>query len=72
MSKTHKFSITLVHGSEAARAKLRALRDDFARMASDAAYKRALIEEARAREAEWDTIKAASHKLRVRQGRLFK
>lgn len=70
MSKTHKFNITLVHGSEAARDKLRALRDDFARMASDAAYKRAVIEEARAREAEWDTIKASTH--RIKQKRLFK
>lgn len=69
MSKTNRYTI---HIQESERAKLRALRDDFARMASDAAYKRAVIEEARAREAEWDTIKAGSHKLRVRQGRLFK
>ncbi len=68
MSKTNRYSI---HIRESERAKLRALRDDFARMASDAAYKRAVIEEARAREAEWDTIKTTSHKLRVKQGRLF-
>lgn len=53
------------------RAKLRALRDDFARMAKDAAYKRAVIAEARAREAAWDAIKAATHPLKGRQGRLF-
>ena len=67
MSKTNRYSI---HIRESERAKLRALRDDFARMASDAAYKRAVIEEARAREAEWDTIKASTHKLKQR--RLFK
>ncbi len=68
MSKTNRYSI---HIRETERAKLRALRDDFARMASDAAYKRAVIAEARAREAEWDTIKADTHKLRAKQGRLF-
>lgn len=67
MSKTNRYTI---HIRENERAKLRALRDDFARMASDAAYKRAVIEEARAREAEWDTIKASTH--RIKQGRLFK
>ena len=67
MSKTNRYSI---HIRESERAKLRALRDDFARMANDAAYKRAVIEEARAREAEWDTIKASTHKLKQR--RLFK
>jgi len=67
MSKTNRYSI---HIRESERAKLRALRDDFARMASDAAYKRAVIEEARAREAEWDTIKASTH--RLKQRRLFK
>lgn len=67
MSKTNRYTI---HIRESERAKLRALRDDFARMASDAAYKRAVIEEARAREAEWDTIKASTH--RIKQRRLFK
>lgn len=69
MSKTNRYSI---HIKQTELAKLRALRDDFAHMARDAAYKRAVIDEARAREAEWDTIKAGSHKLRVKQGRLFK
>ena len=67
MSKTNRYTI---HIRESERAKLRALRDDFARMASDAAHKRAVIEEARAREAEWDTIKASTH--RIKQKRLFK
>ena len=67
MSKTNRYTI---HIRESERAKLRALRDDFARMASDAAYKRAVIKEARAREAEWDTIKASTH--RIKQRRLFK
>ena len=67
MSKTNRYTI---HIRENERAKLRALRDDFARMASDAAYKRAVIEEARAREAEWDTIKASTRPLK--QKRLFK
>jgi len=67
MSKTNRYTI---HIRESERAKLRALRDDFARMASDAAYKRAVIEEARAREAEWNTIKASTH--RIKQRRLFK
>ena len=67
MSKTNRYTI---HIRESERAKLRSLRDDFARMASDAAYKRAVIEEARAREAEWDTIKASTH--RIKQRRLFK
>lgn len=69
MSKTNRYSI---HIRETERAKLRALRDDFACMASDAAYKKAVIEEARAREAEWDTIKASTHRIKPKQGRLFK
>lgn len=68
MSKTNRYSAIKTQQLT----KLRALRDDFAHMARDAAYKRAVIDEARAREAEWDTIKAGSHKLRVKQGRLFK
>jgi len=68
MSKTNRYSI-IKHEQIT---KLRALREDFAHMARDAAYKRAVIEEARAHEAEWDTIKAGSHKIRVKQGRLFK
>lgn len=69
MSKTNRYSI---HIRETERAKLRALRDDFAHMARDAAYKKAVIEEARAREAEWDTIKASTHRIKPKQGRLFK
>lgn len=67
MSKTNRYSaIKSEHLT-----KLRTLREDFAHMARDAAYKKAVIEEARAREQEWDTIKAGTHKLRVKQGKLF-
>ena len=69
MSKTNRYSI---HIKQTELAKLRALREDFAHMARDAAYKRAVIQEARAHEAEWDAIKTGSHKLRAKQGRLFK
>lgn len=68
MSKTNRFSVI----KSQQLTKLRALREDFARMASDAAYKKAVIEEARAREAEWDTIKASTHRIKPKQGRLFK
>lgn len=68
MSKTNRYSVIKTE----ARAALRALREDFAHMARDAAYKKAVIEEARARESEWDNIKAGSHKLRVKQSKLFK
>lgn len=67
MSKSNRYSVIKTEQLT----KLRALREDFAHMARDAAYKRAVIAEARAKEAEWDTIKAGSHKLRVKQGRLF-
>jgi hypothetical protein len=65
MSKTNRYSVI----KEQNLIKLRDLREDFARMARDAAYKKAVIEEARAREAEWDTIKASTH--RIKQKRLF-
>ena len=68
MSKTNRFSVIKTQQLT----KLRALREDFARMARDAAYKKAVIEEARAREAEWDTIKASTHRIKPKQGRLFK
>jgi hypothetical protein len=64
--KHNRYSI---HIRETERAKLRALRDDFVRLASDAAYKKAVIAEARARDAEWDTIKASTRP--VKQRRLF-
>lgn len=50
--------------------KLAALRDEFSRLASDAAYKRRVIQEARERDADWDYIKANTRPLR--QGRLFR
>lgn len=68
MSKTNRFSAVKTQQLT----KLRALREDFAHMARDAAYKRAVIEEARAREAEWDTIKETTHRIKPKQGRLFK
>lgn len=68
MSKTNRFSVIKTQQLT----KLRALREDFAHMARDAAYKKAVIEEARAREAEWDTIKASTHRIKPKQGRLFK
>lgn len=68
MSKTNRFSVI----KSQQLTKLRALREDFAHMARDAAYKKAVIEEARAREAEWDTIKASTHRIKPKQGRLFK
>ena len=68
MSKTNRYSAIKTQQLT----KLRALREDFAHMARDAAYKKAVIEEARAREAEWDTIKASTHRIKPKQGRLFK
>lgn len=68
MSKTNRFSVIKTQQLT----KLRALREDFAHMARDAAYKKAVIEEARAREAEWDTVKASTHRIKPKQGRLFK
>lgn len=68
MSKTNRFSVIKTQQLT----KLRALREDFAHMARDAAYKKAVIEEARAREAEWDTIKASTHRIKPKQGKLFK
>lgn len=48
------------------RAKLRALREDFVRLSEDKAYKRKVIEEARARDAAWDTYKADTRQLRFK------
>lgn len=48
------------------RAKLRALREDFVRLAEDKAYKRKVIEAARARDAAWDTYKADTRQLRLK------
>ena len=69
LNLTHK-GITMkhnrysIHIRETERAKLRALRDDFVRLATDKAYKRQVIQEARARDAEWDNLKASTRGLR--------
>jgi hypothetical protein len=51
---------------ETERTKLRALREDYVRLATDKAYKRKVIEEARARDAAWDTYKAETRQLRFK------
>lgn len=56
----------LNHIKETERAKLRTLRDDFVRLATDRAYKRRVIEEARARDAAWLELKGTIHPLRKR------
>jgi hypothetical protein len=40
-------------------------------MIRDKAYKQRVIDEARAREAMWDTVKDECRPLRAKQGRLF-
>ena len=68
MSKTNRFSI---HVRETERAKLRALKEDYQHMIRDRSYKQRVIDEARAREAMWDTVKDECRPLRAKQGRLF-
>ena len=51
---------------ETERAKLRTLREDYVRLATDKAYKRKVIEAARARDAAWDTYKAETRQLRFK------
>jgi hypothetical protein len=63
MSNRNRYTISI---RETERTKLRALREDYVRLATDKAYKRRVIEEARARDAEWGDIKAGSHQLRLK------
>ena len=51
---------------ETERAKLRALREDYVRLATDKTYKRKVIEAARVRDAAWDTYKADTRQLRLK------
>ena len=63
MTHRNRYTISI---RETERTKLRALREDFVRLAEDKAYKRKVIEEARARDAAWDTYKADSYQLRFK------
>lgn len=63
MTHRNRYTISI---KETERAKLRALREDFVRLAEDKAYKRKVIQEARARDAAWDTYKADSYQLRFK------
>jgi hypothetical protein len=63
MTHRNRYTVSI---RETERAKLRALREDFVRLAEDKAYKRKVIEEARARDAAWDTYKADSYQLRFK------
>jgi hypothetical protein len=63
MSNRNRYTISI---RETERTKLRALREDFVRLATDKAYKRKVIEEARARDAAWDTYKAGTRQLRFK------
>lgn len=54
------------HIKETQRAKLRALRDDFVRLATDKAYKRQMIEQARARDNAWTELKGTTRPLRIK------
>lgn len=63
MTHHNRYTVTI---RETERAKLRALREDYVRLATDKAYKRKVIEEARARDAAWDTYKADTRQLRFK------
>ena len=63
MAHQNRYTINI---RETERAKLRALREDFVHLATDKSYKRKVIEEARARDAAWDTYKAGTHQLRLK------
>lgn len=63
MTHRNRYTIRI---RETERTKLRALREDFVRLAEDKAYKRRVIEEARARDAAWDTYKAETRQLRFK------
>ena len=63
MTHRNRYTISI---RETERAKLRALREDFVHLATDKAYKRKVIEEARARDAAWDTYKADTRPLRAK------
>lgn len=63
MTHRNRYTISI---RETERAKLRALREDFVHLATDKAYKRKVIQEARARDAAWDTYKAETHQLRFK------
>jgi hypothetical protein len=63
MTHHNRYTISI---RETERAKLRALREDFVHLATDKAYKRKVIQEARARDAAWDKYKAETHQLRFK------
>lgn len=63
MTHHNRYTVTI---RETERAKLRALREDYVRLATDKAYKRKVIEEARARDAAWDIYKADTRQLRFK------
>jgi sugar/nucleoside kinase (ribokinase family) len=51
---------------EMIRAKLRELREDYVRLATDKAYKRRVIEEARTRDNAWTELKGTTRPLRIK------
>jgi hypothetical protein len=63
MAHQNRYTINI---RETERAKLRALREDFVHLATDKSYKRKVIEEARARDAAWDTHKTEARQLRFK------
>jgi hypothetical protein len=63
MTHRNRYTISI---RETERAKLRALREDYVHLATDKAYKRKVIQEARARDAAWDNYKAETHQLRFK------
>jgi hypothetical protein len=63
MSNRNRYTISI---RETERTKLRALREDYVRLATDKTYKRKVIEAARTRDAAWDTYKADTRQLRLK------
>jgi hypothetical protein len=63
MAHQNRFTVTI---KTTERAKLRALREDYVRLATDKSYKRKVIEEARARDAAWEGIKGETRQLRFK------
>jgi hypothetical protein len=63
MTHQNRYTITIKNTE---RAKLRELREDYVRLATDKAYKRRVIEEARTRDNAWTELKGTTRPLRIK------